>query len=344
MSGEASEAPPEKKQYSWDKRDETLDPNDYIFRDMEGQQIGKSPAEINGQGFRIESLKNCDVYLLDNSAQITVDKCEGCTFFFGPVKTSVFVRDCKDCNFVMACQQLRTRDCTNCEMLLSCVTLPIIEATSNIRFGCFQGSYGGLTGAFSAAGTSMYNNNWWKIHDFTPAEGSGKNYAWTDETPAWLADFVGRCPEPWSTMGLSLDPEKWTVPLTLGPREKPSEDSVLAVVFKPRLAKKLIDAVMRAGALKPDTPLRISQTKECPKLEEGDAQRIFPGEGNVDFAKASVESSVIGIEFSGENCAGAVRAAAATLKDKLVYVSSDSASGAADVAAFYAHIDLMLKI
>jgi hypothetical protein len=38
------------------------------------------------------------------------------------------------------------------------------------------------------------------------------------------------------------------------------------------------------------------------------------------------------------------QAAAATLKDKLVYVSSDSVTGAADVEAFYAHIDLMLKV
>lgn len=344
MSGEAEEAPAEKKQYSWDIARETLNPADYEFVDLEGQQLGKMAGDINGQGFKCERLKNCDVYLFDHTAQITVDKCEGCTFFFGPVKASVFVRDCKDCNFVVACQQLRTRDCTNCDMLLACVTLPIIESTTNIRFGCFQGSYGGLTGQFSAAQTSMYNNNWWKVHDFTPAAGAGKNFAFTDdETPAWLPEFVGRCPEPWSTMGLSIAPEQASVPLTLGPREKPSEHSVLAVVFKAAKAKKLIDAVARAAEIKPDI-LRISQTKECPKMEVGDSQRIFGGEGNVEVAEAATKSSVIGIEFSGDNAAAAVRAAAATVRNAVVYVSADSATGAADVAAFYAHIELMLKI
>ena len=79
-------------------------------------------------------------------------------------------------------------------------------------------------------------------------------------------------------------------------------------------------------------------------MEVGDSQRIFGGEGNVEVAEAATKSSVIGIEFSGDNAAAAVRAAAATVRNAVVYVSADSATGAADVAAFYAHIELMLKI
>ena len=74
---------------------------------------------------------------------------------------------------------------------------PIIEATEGIRFGCFRGSYFQMPGQFSSACISPYNNNWGKIHDFTPVKGGGKNYSFLDQAadPSWLADFYGRRPE-----------------------------------------------------------------------------------------------------------------------------------------------------
>lgn len=31
-------------------------------------------------------VKNCNVYLFDNIAQISIDDCKNCKFFIGPVK------------------------------------------------------------------------------------------------------------------------------------------------------------------------------------------------------------------------------------------------------------------
>lgn len=100
----------------------------------------------------------------------------------GPITGSVFIRDTTNCRFVIACQQFRTRDCKDIDCLLLCNTLPIIEATSSIRFGCFRGSYFTLAGQFSKSGISLYNNNWGKIHDFTPETGN-KNFSFLDRTP-----------------------------------------------------------------------------------------------------------------------------------------------------------------
>ena len=47
---------------------------------------------------------------------------------------------------MIACQQFRTRDCQKMDVFLSCVTQPIIEASTNMKFGCFQYYYPELEG------------------------------------------------------------------------------------------------------------------------------------------------------------------------------------------------------
>ena len=39
-----------------------------------------------------------------------VDKCKNCTFVIGPIKGSIFLRDCEDMKIHVACQQFRCRD------------------------------------------------------------------------------------------------------------------------------------------------------------------------------------------------------------------------------------------
>ena len=94
-----------------------------------------------------------------------------CTIFLGPIKGSLFIRDCANCRVIASCQQFRTRDCKHVEVLLHTTTLPIIEATSAITFGCFRGSYFQLTGQFKSSGLTQYTNYWHQIHDFTKVIG-----------------------------------------------------------------------------------------------------------------------------------------------------------------------------
>lgn len=54
---------------------------------------------------------------------------------------SVFIRDCKNCKIVVACQQFRTRDCSKIDIFLCCNTQPIIEASSGMKFACYQYHY-----------------------------------------------------------------------------------------------------------------------------------------------------------------------------------------------------------
>ena len=64
----------------------------------------------------------------------------GCKVFVGACSESVFVRNCADSTFYLACKQLRTRDCKNCTFYLYCQTEPIIETSEGMAFAPFAPS------------------------------------------------------------------------------------------------------------------------------------------------------------------------------------------------------------
>lgn len=56
---------------------------------------------------------------------------------------SVFVRECSDCVFTIACKQLRTRDCHNCTFFLYSKTEPVIELSDGLVVAPFNAAYEG---------------------------------------------------------------------------------------------------------------------------------------------------------------------------------------------------------
>jgi len=135
--------------------------------------------------FAPSAQQDCNIYVCDQTSTVTIEECKGCRIFVSPIQSrcaalrrlqyfsasclqswphtypvvecpvvstvpitcdSIFLRNCSDCRLVVACQQFRTRDCSNLDVAIYCQTLPIIEATSDIRFTCFRGSFFGLEG------------------------------------------------------------------------------------------------------------------------------------------------------------------------------------------------------
>ena len=90
-----------------------LNLSDYMFCKQNSNLIIKPPGSIDGQQFIIEDNTNCDVYILDHIAALNVDNCINCRIVTGPVNGSIFLRDCRDCIVLIACQQLRLRNCHN---------------------------------------------------------------------------------------------------------------------------------------------------------------------------------------------------------------------------------------
>lgn len=59
---------------------------------------------------------------------------------------SVFIRNCKNCSTIVACQQFRVRENQNLTAFLACASEPIIESSSLILFAPYQLYYPALEG------------------------------------------------------------------------------------------------------------------------------------------------------------------------------------------------------
>lgn len=121
-----------------------------------------SPQQIN-----LESLDDCEVYVCNPTAQVFVDFCKRCLILLGPCESSVFVRDCEDCVFWLAAQQLRTANCHRCTFHLYSKTEPIIEMSSEMSFAPWCAGYPGCTSHFAEIGFDPHRNLWNSVFDFS---------------------------------------------------------------------------------------------------------------------------------------------------------------------------------
>ena len=104
------------QQYSWQKKKRDL--SNFQFMNEQDKFLFKAPGSLNGQQFRIQGCKDCNLYVHDNHDQCFVDQCTNCVIVLGPCSSSTFIRDCRDCKVVVTAQQLRMRDCHNVEVML----------------------------------------------------------------------------------------------------------------------------------------------------------------------------------------------------------------------------------
>ncbi|XP_069896675.1 protein XRP2 isoform X1 [Dipodomys merriami] len=326
------------RQYSWDHR-EKVDLKDYMFSGLKNETVGRLPGKVAGQQFIIQDCENCKIYIFDHSATVTIDDCTSCVIFLGPVKTSVFFRNCRDCRCLLACQQFRVRDCRKLEVFLCCATQPIIESSTNIKFGCFQWYYPELAFQFKDAGLSIFNNTWSNIHDFTPVAGE-LNWSLLPEN-AKIQDFVPvPTTEEFKAVRVSTEANRSIVPISRGQRQKNSDESCLVVLFAGDYtianARKLIDEMVGKG-------FSLVQTKEVTMKPE-DAQRVFQEKAS-DFLPLLNKGPVIALEFNGdgavEECHHIVNE---TFNGTKMFVSEKKDTACGDVDNFYNFADIQMGV
>ena len=192
---------------------------DYVIDGVEDDVRTKTAGQVDGEQLVVQNCKRTKVFVFDHCASINVDDCEDCTLFLGCCKGSVFIRDCTNVRVLTLCQQLRTRDCNKLDIFLHCTTMPIIEESTQVRVHCAQVHYALLGEHMRRAQLSTFNNNWSRVHDFTPAAGNftivtddeadREHQRQTFAAPV-DADAAGDMP-----LSLEFRPESSVVPLTL---------------------------------------------------------------------------------------------------------------------------------
>ncbi|KAK0068445.1 protein XRP2 [Biomphalaria pfeifferi] len=331
----------EPKVYSWDKRDRSR-ASDFIIDGKKGETVIKHVGSVNGEQIVIQNCQDSSIYVFDHIATVNVDDCINCNIFLGPIKSSVFIRDCKQCRVVVACQQFRTRDCFQIDTFLLCGTQPIIESSSRMKFACYRYYYSQLDSHFKSAGLSIFNNNWSNIHDFTPVPGEDLNFSYLP-VDSKVEDLV---PVPQGeeieSMQIKTDENNSVVPMTWGKRTKLSRESCLLVFFNDggsgERALKFLHSIKSH-----DANCILVQTKEVSMGPE-DARRVF---GSDSYVKAVQQGPVIGIQMNGDNCVSLCQSVILELMKGttgLVFVSQSVAAAETQIDNFYSFAEMQMGI
>lgn len=122
---------------------------------------------MRGQAFRVRNCTNCTVLLLDHSEQTILERLRGCRVLVGACESSVFLRECVDCDVVLYTKQLRTRDCKRLRIGLYSQTRPVIEASTHLSIGAARVHWFSHGAAMTAARLVPLSSRWSEVHDFT---------------------------------------------------------------------------------------------------------------------------------------------------------------------------------
>lgn len=140
----------------------------YALEDKTGETIVISGNEINSKDVLFKNLSGVRVKVTGNPSTLHLTNLKDSTVFCGPVSSSIFLEDCANCKFVLACQQLRTHKTTDSTFYLHVTSKAIIEDCTGLGFAPYplDESNESLMGDFEASGLDRGRNNWDDVDDF----------------------------------------------------------------------------------------------------------------------------------------------------------------------------------
>ncbi|XP_064636958.1 tubulin-specific chaperone C-like [Lineus longissimus] len=161
------------------------------FKDLSDETLSLSSTEINAKDVALSRLMNCKIVLKGAPSTVHVDKLSKCTMLCGPVSGSIFVNDCTDCTFVIACQQLRTHSTTRTSFYLHVTSRGIIEDCNGVTFAPYNLEYPGLDEHYLVAGLDRARNSWDDIDDFNWLASDKRSPNWSlipenERTKSWM--------------------------------------------------------------------------------------------------------------------------------------------------------------
>ena len=131
----------------------TLDTGSYsITNPDDASIINVPPPDVEGRDVLINDLQPKDnsdkiiVKILGNPGTLHATNMKNVVLLCGPVRTSIFIENCQDCEFVVACQQLRIHTTTHSHFYLhvtskvskckNCLHIEpgVVFKTKNFRF------------------------------------------------------------------------------------------------------------------------------------------------------------------------------------------------------------------
>ena len=114
----------------------------------------------------LTNLTNCTVIMKSNPITLHMTHLGKCFLWMGPVQTSIYLDHCNDCQFSLACQQLRAHNSLNCRIYLHVTSKGIIEDCNSVQVAPYNFEYEGVEEQFRKIGLDTETNNWNQLDDF----------------------------------------------------------------------------------------------------------------------------------------------------------------------------------
>ena len=134
--------------------------------DIENSEIIKGREEISGKDILISGIKNTHIKLEGSPGFVSITNVLSCNIFIGPVRGSVLVEQCHNCNLQLACQQLRIHRTSESSFYVYVTSRSIVEECSKVGFAPFNWSYSEIKNDFKSTKLDELNNNWNDVVDF----------------------------------------------------------------------------------------------------------------------------------------------------------------------------------
>ncbi|CAF1176565.1 unnamed protein product [Adineta ricciae] len=123
-------------------------------------------SDLNGKDVAIENLKQCEVFLKGSPSSLQIKNLHACILIVGPCLRSVLIDQCQQCEFALACQQLRVHTSTECDFYVHITAQPIIEDCHNLRFAPYNVEYKLKDEQVKASGLIWTKDYWNDVRDF----------------------------------------------------------------------------------------------------------------------------------------------------------------------------------
>ncbi|KAL8590282.1 hypothetical protein ACOMHN_006398 [Nucella lapillus] len=153
------------------------------FFNRSGESLSKSSSEISQKDVALVDLTDCTVQLFGSPSAMHVFNLKNCKVFTGPVSSSIFIRACTNCVFVLPCQQLRIHNTYDTDFYIHVTSKAIVEDCSRVYFAPYNWTYDNLESDYKLSGLDRNRNNWDKVDDFNflAADAASPNWSVLDE-------------------------------------------------------------------------------------------------------------------------------------------------------------------
>lgn len=136
------------------------------FSDRFNETLRMEETECMEKDLNLSNIVDCTVYIKGYPSAMRINKVINSKIFCGPVCRSIFITDCFDSTFQLACQQLRIHTTGNTKFYIHVTSKAIIEDCEDLGFSTYTYNYEKINEHFLNSKLARDVNNWNDVDDF----------------------------------------------------------------------------------------------------------------------------------------------------------------------------------